>query len=564
MKVRKFIARNAGAGLAQVREQLGAEAVILSTRNTSEGVEILAIGERDLDAVIAPSDRDIVRAAPGVHVHGLPSGQSGKSVPSIAKARSAVFTAAPSAVFTAAPSAVFTAAPSAVPTPAPEAALAPNAAPASNAAHAPGTAHRALSAQAKHAPVQTRAVPAPKQSEPKPFSFADFLREPAQAPAEPEQAVPDTSAHPQIRHQLFVDEFARLSSAPAALEAPLLDSADTPVLTEIKALRDLMEERLETLSWSDSLRRRPLAATLMREMLGAGFSPQLARAILEPLPDDFGVRQARAWLRSRLTPALSHADASDDIVERGGRYALTGPTGVGKTTTTAKLAARCVVKYGAQSLGLITTDSYRIGAQDQLRIYGKILGVPVHTAADALALDQALDTLRDKRLVLIDTVGIGQRDERVAEQLAMLNECKINRVLLLAATSQLEILEDVIIAYEQRGSAESFSAGVILTKTDEAVKLAPAIDALIRHKLRLQYVSCGQRVPEDLHVPDCDSLLERALRSNKTGPLALSRDEAALLFAMPLSKSKSESAAPRRARLNNDALRRALAGVASA
>lgn len=472
MKVRKFISRNTSAGLAQVRAKLGVNAVILSTRTTTEGVEILAVAEHEMGAVLTPSAEDLANASPTIEL------------PAPLKARVAT---------------------------------------------RPGS-------------VTTPKASLSITNESKPFSFADFLRQPLLQSEPLRQQAHETKPRTPIKHQLFLDTPA----GPPTMRKPERATPDAPVLAEIKALRSFMEERLEKLVWTDSLRRRPLAAALMCEMLGAGFSTALARAATEALPDDFSGSQARGWVRARLAPMLVCAGAADDMVERGGRYALTGPTGVGKTTTTAKIAARCVVRYGAQSLGLVTTDSYRIGAQDQLRIYGKILGVSVHTAPDALALNQVLDTLRDKRLVLIDTMGIGQRDERVAEQLAILDECKVGRVLLLAATSQLEIFEDVIEAYDARhGDAGDLQLrtdnGVILTKVDEAVKLGSVVDTLIRHKLRLQYVGTGQRVPEDLHLPDRDTLLDDALRV-KGGPLALTKHEATLLLAEPLSQTVSDAA----------------------
>src|SRR5690606_24756044 len=205
--------------------------------------------------------------------------------------------------------------------------------------------------------------------------------------------------------------------------------------------------RFALMSFSEGLRKRPLAARLTRDLLAAGYSPALARSLTERLPDDLGASQSREWLVKVLARNLQCAAAEEEIVTRGGVYALIGPTGVGKTTTTAKLAARCAVRYGSHRVALITTDSFRIGAQDQLRIYGKILGLAVHTVSDRHDLLQALYAERGRHRVLIDSVGMCQRDARVAEQAMLLAQPEIQRVLLLNACSQGETLDEVVEAY---------------------------------------------------------------------------------------------------------------------
>jgi flagellar biosynthesis protein FlhF len=224
----------------------------------------------------------------------------------------------------------------------------------------------------------------------------------------------------------------------------------------------------------------------------------------------------------------------NDIIDRGGVFAVVGPTGVGKTTTTAKLAARCVVRYGADKLALLTTDGYRIGAHEQLRIYGRILGVPVHVVRDSEDLRRTLVELRDKHMILIDTVGMSQRDRMVAEQAAMLTRAgEVKRLLLLNSTSRGDTLDDVIRAY-----AGEDLAGCILTKVDETASLAPALDAVVRHGLLLTYVANGQRVPEDLHLPNRNYLLHRAFKQPGDGsPHRLREEEVGLV--MPSRDGKS-------------------------
>ena len=295
------------------------------------------------------------------------------------------------------------------------------------------------------------------------------------------------------------------------------DTLAPQLMAEVAAMRELIEERFAFMSWNETLRRRPLAARLTRDLLAAGYSAALARTVTERLPDDISAAQAREWVLKVLARNLACIASADEIIARGGTFALIGPTGVGKTTTTAKLAARCAMRYGANRLALITTDSFRIGAQDQLRIYAKILGVAVHTVSDRHDLRHALDAVRGRHLVLIDTVGLGQRDARVAEQAMLLAQPEIRRILLLNAVAQGETLDEVVESYGRvpdlidQGTASAL-AGCIVTKQDEAGKLGAALDVAIRHKLPLHYVTSGQRVPEDLYVPAADLMVERSLR----------------------------------------------------
>ncbi|MEJ7804524.1 MAG: flagellar biosynthesis protein FlhF, partial [Telluria sp.] len=186
------------------------------------------------------------------------------------------------------------------------------------------------------------------------------------------------------------------------------------MMSEIRAMRGLMETQLAEISWSTTQQREPQKTSVLREMLAAGFSASLARYLIEKLPSGKDEAQSLAWIKTVLARNLSTISNEDEILEKGGVFALVGPTGVGKTTSTAKLAARCVMRHGPDKLALITTDAYRIGGHEQLRIYGKILGVMVHSVKDEADLRIALKELRNKHTVLIDTVGVSQRDHNVA------------------------------------------------------------------------------------------------------------------------------------------------------
>lgn len=284
------------------------------------------------------------------------------------------------------------------------------------------------------------------------------------------------------------------------------------MMQELRAMRGMMETQLAELAWNATQKREPQKGFVLREMLAAGFSPSLSRFLTEKLPDVKSEVEAMRWLKTILTRNLVTMNNEHEVLEKGGVFALVGPTGVGKTTSTAKLAARCVMRHGTDKLALITTDGYRIGGHEQLRIYGKILGVMVHSVKDEADLRIALRELRGKHTVLIDTIGASQRDQMVAEQVAMLSGTGTNvqRLLCLNATSTGETLSEVVRAYQGSGLS-----GCIMTKLDEAAGIGNVLDVIIRAKLNLYYVSNGQRVPEDLHLGDPAYLLDRAFKQKR-------------------------------------------------
>ena len=335
---------------------------------------------------------------------------------------------------------------------------------------------------------------------------------------------PETEPEPEVTIKRRLIERV---AVPTEDSAQLAQSVVGELRGEIKAMQARLESQLADLAWRDLPGRDPAGASVMRDMLAAGFSATLAREMLETLPKG-DAEQAQVWMRNTLMKRLNVMQSETDMLDGGGVFALMGPTGAGKTTTTAKLAARFVVRHGADKLALLTTDSYRIGGHEQLRIYGKILGVTVHAVRDAADLRLALSELRSKHTVLIDTVGMSQRDQAVAEQVEMLFQAgkQIKRLLLLNATSHGDTLNEVVQAYQTRGLD-----GCILSKVDEAASLGPALDCAIRHELNVHYLATGQRVPEDLHLANRQYLIHRAFKTRTlSSPWQL--DDSELAFAM--------------------------------
>ena len=318
------------------------------------------------------------------------------------------------------------------------------------------------------------------------------------------------------------------AAAAQQIHNPLADKAADDALgglrDELQSVRALIDERFGMLAFMERLQRDPRQATLSQALFDAGLSPALVRKLVQALPAT--TADALAWAAGVLQRNLRTDEADAPLEDHDGVLALIGPTGVGKTTSTAKLAAAFATRHGAANLGLVTLDAYRVAAHEQLRTYGRILGVPVHTAHDRASLDDLLELLSGKKLVLIDTAGMAQRDARTRELMDMLQHSAIRKLLVINAAAQGETVEDVLVAY---GVAQCH--GVIVSKLDEAVKLGPALDALIRHRARVVGVANGQRVPEDWHRLSAQALVQRALRGGGNAAWKLDASEVNLVFA---------------------------------
>ncbi|CAJ0854555.1 flagellar biosynthesis protein FlhF [Ralstonia flatus] len=320
----------------------------------------------------------------------------------------------------------------------------------------------------------------------------------------------------------------------SAIQADVKESirAETDVMTrrmvgEIETLKSTLNDAMSSLASLGVKLGDPVRTRLFQTMLNAGFSAQLTRYVLENMPQHDTYEGALDFVQRAIEKNLSTVSDENSLLDQGGVFALMGPTGVGKTTTTAKLAARFVLRHGASRVALLSTDSYRIGGHEQLRIYGKILGVSVHAVKDAQDLSLALNDLREKHVVLIDTIGMSQRDRAVSEQMAMLHAVgpSIKRLLLLNAASNGKTLDEVVGAYR-----DANLAGCILTKIDEAASVGHAMDVMIRRRLPLHYVSYGQRVPEDIAVPNKKLLIHRSFRAGaEQSSFTLDSDESLLV-----------------------------------
>ena len=373
------------------------------------------------------------------------------------------------------------------------------------------------------------AVPQPQKAAPslaivQPAAPRAAMREPptlreevrVQQQAQPQIQMPAQSMQPAVAVPSLADANSAVNQATARRE-------QQDMMNELRSMKGLIEDRFGALAFMEKMQRFPAQAQLIQKLLDCGFSPALTRKLVETLPTD--VNDETAWAANVLERNLLTGEAEPSLEDQGGVFALIGSTGVGKTTSAAKIAAAFATKHGAGNLGLITLDAYRVGAHEQLRAYGRILGVPVHTAHDRASLEDLLELLASKKMVLIDTAGMAQRDTRTRELLEMLAHRSIQKLLVINASAQGETIEDVMISY--RAAA---CKGIVLSKMDEAVKLAPALDALIRHKLKVIGVANGQRVPEDWHRLSAHALVHRALRVNVNPAYRVEASDVNLIF----------------------------------
>ena len=407
MKIRRFVAPTMREALAQVREELGAEAVIVSSGRAADGVEVVAAADYEAALAAGAAAKGGTRRGPGRREDAAPAGGPAGGFQSIL-ARVA----------------------------------------------GSGAAQPGDSAEAGDMDLEEAAPPGPR----------------------------------------------------------LAWSQDAEIVAmrrEVEALRRLLEYQLSKLAWDDLARREPFRAKVLRDLSSLDLAPDLARELVNSMPAVTNPEDAGRVALALLVRAIPVVD--DGLLARGGVYALVGPTGIGKTTTIAKLAAHYVQRRGPDSVGLVSIDGYRIGAREHLGAYARMLGVPMKTAATPAELARVLEDWSRRSLVLVDTAGVGQQDLRLREQAALIRSRggAIRPLLVLPANADLATLDDVV-----RAHAPLAPAACVVTKIDEAASLGPVLSAAMRAGLPIAHLCDGQRVPEDLHpaAPRKVWLVRRAVK----------------------------------------------------
>ncbi|HDN9024663.1 flagellar biosynthesis protein FlhF [Aeromonas veronii] len=449
MKIKRFFAKDMRTALAEVKETLGPDAVIMSNKKVTGGVEIVAAVDYQ-SQVPGPKDAPVRRQLNDESVNiSSAARQMIRPEPSPAKEQNEHYADTLAALL------------------ARQQKLKPG-----NGAPLGNTQSAGLAA----------ANAAPRT-----------LAEQGQWGAAPEPAKPK----------------ARVASGQRAPQPAQRDQEMEGMRKEMASIRKLLEHQISGLMWQEVERREPMRALLIKELKKLGFDDAFADQLAGLIPEDMSIHQAMAQLAEVLTAQLKISE--DEIMRQGGAVALLGPTGVGKTTTIAKLAARFAMKYGAEQVALITTDNYRIGAHEQLQTYGRIMGCPVRQVRDAEELANALYQFRHRRLVLIDTAGVGQRDIRLTEQLDTLvknAKVRIRSYLVMSATSQRRVMQEAVDHFRRIPLS-----GCILTKLDESLNLGEVINVCIQNSLPISYITDGQRVPEDIQVANAAQLVGAAMGS---------------------------------------------------
>jgi len=277
---------------------------------------------------------------------------------------------------------------------------------------------------------------------------------------------------------------------------------------EMSSIRQILEHQMSGLMWQDMAQKDPMRAVLVNKLMAIGLNEQVADQIAGYIPAN--THEQDAWQQAKHIIAQQLNTTNNDIIQRGGVVSLVGPTGVGKTTTIAKLAARFAQIHGADQVVLISTDSYRIAGFEQLATYGRIIGCQVKLANDDNELDSLLQQFAQKKLILIDTAGMGQRDMRLTEHLTTLianARVRIRNYLVLAANTQQRVMQENVERFKRIPLA-----GCIYTKLDESLSVGEIITTSLQNGLAIGYLTDGQRVPEDIKVANAEKLVTLADR----------------------------------------------------
>lgn len=627
MKISRFFGLNSRDVMRQVRQVLGPDALIVSNRSVDGGIEVLATVDGAFDEAAGqaqqPPQQHASQQAPQPATHHAPYQEQTPAVmpPTAYPAPSRPIAAYQSAYAASAlpededeagmmpasaPAAPVRVEVPPLPSAAPVRMEMPPLAPAAPVRMempplqaAPQARAPAMPAAPPVAPQGYARPPVPPQQQPMPQQHAapqppatppayraapQAYAQPAAQPAARPPVAPAAPAAPMHAAQPAPQPpAAPMPQAPRPPAAPMARMPDAPMpqglalppgtlpadtaaglQNAISALRGALESRMDGLLWGgrQGPGREPAGAALFRSLLDAGFSTKLVRTLVERMPEGLDADAALAWARNELVTHLPVLGSEDTFLS-GGVYALVGPTGVGKTTTLAKLAARCVAREGRDQVAMLTTDNFRIGALEQLQIYGRLMGVPTHSVRDAGELRRLLAELGSRKIVLIDTTGISQRDRHVAEQAAMLCDAgkTVRRLLVLNAASQGDTLDEVAHAY-RNGVGEDV-AGCIITKLDEASRLGAALDTAIRHRLPIHYMSVGQKVPEHLELARPDALIDRAFAMVERARALYTPSEADLASLWSSAKETPAVDPARRRQLLASAILRPQGGAAA-
>jgi flagellar biosynthesis protein FlhF len=474
MKIRRFVAKDMRTALAQIKEELGVDAVIMSNKKVPEGVEIMAAvdysqvtpeAKPKINAALAqnnspdiPSEiaNDLVTLNHSLNTNNI--GVNGDNTHMTNNDKAQVPADSLSAL---------------------------------------------LNRQVQHEPTLSAKENNASSDQSIGQQFKTFTQR-LQNPADEENLNSELSGDNDFAPEISVKKESEVNINDNENK---LGSVDLQSMQEeMAAIRKLLEHQVSGLMWQDLAQKDPQRAVLVDRLIALGLTEQIADQIAGYVPQRES--QEDGWHHAKKLIAQQLNTTNNDIINRGGVVALIGPTGVGKTTTIAKLAARFAQYHGADQIALISTDTFRIAGFEQLNTYGKIIGCNVKLAKDAEELDVLLQLFSNKKLILIDTAGMGQRDIRLAEHLTTLvmnTRVKIRNYLVLAANTQQRVMQENVERFKKVPLS-----GVIYTKLDESLSIGEIISTSIQNGLPIGYLTDGQRVPEDIKVANVDKLVTLA------------------------------------------------------
>lgn len=467
MNLSRHVAKDMRSALAMVRDLHGPDAVILSNKKVPEGIEITAAIDYD-ESLLEPAKKEAPKY----------------TFPSVDE----------------------------------------------ESAHRPDQAQASVQAQVdqvnKNLPKKTRKpkfvyTPARQQIEPDEKLGLDFQVELSSAVKDKQDQqlttlrepveLKETAIVPEPEKMLVSDQRKNISLDQGPEVVWTQDEMLNDMRKELLSLKSLVETQISGFAWGEMSRQSPVRAGVLRKLVALGLTPGVARHIAYRVREDLGHR--KAWFRALAMFARQVPIAGDTILTNGGVVALVGPAGVGKTTLIAKLAVQYAARHGRENVALITTDSQRFGAFDQLKNLGSILKIPVRAVGSEQELEAALDGFLEKPLVLIDSAGLSHRDEKLVTALKTIKSSTpmLKAYMVLSATTQADALQQMIEAFKPVDPC-----GCIITKVDESTSLGPVLSAIVEHKLPITYYSEGQKIPDDLKISKIQDLIGKAVAISKS------------------------------------------------
>ena len=485
MKIKRFFAKDMRAALAEVKEVLGPDAVIMSNKKVTGGIEIVAaVDFSESKPAVPEAAADKIPLTNKIPATNKTSRQLSEDSVNLSASKfnfKKLMTSEMS-----------------------------QQAEAEQVAEPTDSLASLLARQQEHKQQMSQAINNDKNSGEENNWDTSFLKKPVSRRfAEPPKTAPATLAEQNEMRDGMAKKpqqngYKQFEQGGSKTEHQQDISA---MQAELASIRKLLEHQVSGLQWQEVERNEPIRAMLIKHLVKIGFTEEIADQLANCVAEGCSIESAWDQIQALLIDNV--LIAKDDILSKGGAVALVGPTGVGKTTTIAKLAAKFAMLHGSDNVALITTDTYRIGAHEQLATYGRIMGCTVKVARDDAELAQYLYQLRSKRLVLIDTAGMGQRDTRLSEQLdTLVNNEKvvIRNYLVVPATAQRRVVQETLEHFHHIPLA-----GCILSKVDESLSLGEILSVLIQHELPIAYITNGQRVPEDIDSANAQQLVRTVL-----------------------------------------------------